>query len=116
MRRETLECHPPFFLEDFLSGTDFGGYGLIVVQFWLGRDSVHRVLSRKSRTIWVVESSVALDSRSGLIMGDLEKDFLFEPIKQVVTRALRNLQAQFRSGLQLFLVYRGADRCEDAKH
>ncbi len=55
------------------------------------------------------------DSRSGLIMGDLGKDSLFEPVEQVVTRALCNVQAQFRSWLQLFLVYRGADRCEDAK-
>ena len=55
------------------------------------------------------------DSRSGLIMGDLGKDSLFEPVEQVVTRALYNVQAQFRSWLQLFLVYRGADRCEDAK-
>src|SRR4029077_14767139 len=96
---------PPFFLEDFLSGTDFGGYGLIKAQFRLGRGGAHRALSRESRTIWGVESSVALDSRSGLRMGDLEKVFLFQPIEQVVTRALRNLQAQFRSGLQLFLVY-----------
>jgi hypothetical protein len=81
MRRETLECHPPFFLEDFLSGTDFGGYGLIKVQFRLGRGGAHRALSRKSRTIWGVESSIALDSRSGLIMGDLPRDSLFEPVE-----------------------------------
>src|SRR4029077_3408637 len=60
---------PPFFLEDFLSGTDFGGYGLIRVQFWLGRGSVHRALSRKSRTIFRRKSNDSSDSISGLIMG-----------------------------------------------
>ena len=40
---------------------------------------------------------------------------LFEPIEQVVTCAFGNFQIQFRSRLQLFPIYRGADRCEDTK-
>ena len=68
-----------------------------------------------SRTDPGQDRSAVPDSRSGLIMGDLAKGRLFETVEQVVRRALCNLQAQFRSWLQLSLVYRGADRREDAK-
>lgn len=70
---------------------------------------------RRPRTIFGRVASEFPGSRLGLIMGDSWEDSLFKPVEQVVARAFCNLQAQFRSWFQLFLVYSGADRCEDAK-
>jgi hypothetical protein len=38
--RKTIETYPPFFLEDFLSGTDNGRVQLIKAQTVLGIDGV----------------------------------------------------------------------------
>jgi len=40
MPRKTVETYPPFFLEDFLSGTHNGRFQLIKAQTVLGRDRV----------------------------------------------------------------------------
>ena len=56
-----------------------------------------------------------ISNNNGRFLLALGKSSLFEPVEQVVTGAFCSLQVHFLSRFQLFLLYGGADRCEDTK-